>query len=374
MKTSKKILVGVVVVAAAAAIILPRFLKPKEVFDAAVPPTVTLETPEVKSIELTRGLIGNVEPSDMVTITPKMAGEVTELNIKPGDYVTEGQILCKIDTKQVDGAKITMNTASVNLQDARTNLARMEVLYQSGDISQQSYEQLVNSVKLAQLQYDGAKLAYETQLEYSTITAPISGVVESCGIELRQTVSQQNLICVISGEGSRAVSFSVTEAVVGNLKVGGSVKIEKSGTEYHGTITEVSTMIDAATGLFKVKAAIDQADALPTGSAVKLYVTSDKAINVLTIPVDAVYYENGNPFVYTYRDGAAHKTPVETGIYDSSIMEIKSGLTLEDKIITTWSSELYEGALVTVDSNNGQSAPAETAEVETESADQKDNQ
>lgn len=374
MNTSKKIIVGVVVVAAAAAVMLPRFLKPKETFDAAVPPTITWENPEVGSIELTRGLIGNVEPSDMVTITPKMAGEVKELNIKPGDYVTEGQVLCVIDTKQVDGAKITMNTAAVNLQDAKTNLARMEVLYQSGDISQQSYEQLVNSVKLAQLQYEGAKLAYDTQLEYSTITAPISGIVESCGIELRQTVSQQNLICVISGEGSKAVSFSVTESVVGNLKVGDTINIEKSGTQYQGKITEVSTMIDATTGLFKVKAAVDQADALPTGSAVKLYVISDKAANVLTIPVDAVYYENGSPFVYSYADGASHKTSIETGIYDSSRMEIKSGLTLEDKVITTWSSELYEGALVTENSNDGQSMPAETAEGETENTDQKDNQ
>ena len=54
-----------------------------------------------------------------------------------------------IDTKQVDGAKINLDTAAVSLQDANTNLQRMSVLLQSGDISQQQFEQVQSSAKMA---------------------------------------------------------------------------------------------------------------------------------------------------------------------------------------------------------------------------------
>lgn len=346
----KKLGIGLAVAAVAALIVVPRMLKPKEVPDPVPLPIVRLEKPQIATIEVTRGLTGTVEPSDMATITPKLGGEVTELLVKPGDMVTEGQVICKIDTKQVDSARIAMDTAAVSMSDAQTNLARTQVLFQAGDVSQQAYEQAVNSAKMAQLQYESAKLAYETQRDYSSITAPISGVVESTGVEVHDTVSQQNVICVISGEGLKAVSFSVPEKIAGTMRTGDSVRIEKNGSEYTGHISEVSTMVDASTGLFAIKANLDQADGLATGLSVKLYVTADKAENAITVPVDAVYYEGGNPMVYTYSydDKQVHETQVEAGIYDSDRMEIKSGLSLDDYVIVTWSDELYEGASVDI--------------------------
>ena len=64
-------------------------------------------------------------------------------------------------------------------------------------------------------------------MEYSSISAPIGGMVESTGVEVHDTVSAQNVICVISGEGSKAVSFAVTEKIIGGLQVGDEIRIEK---------------------------------------------------------------------------------------------------------------------------------------------------
>ena len=83
---------------------------------------------------------------------------------------------------------------------------------------------------------------------------------------------------------------------------------------------------------------------LPTGSEVKLYVTSEKAEGVMTIPVDSVYYENGEPYVYTYSDGKVWQKFIEEGIFDADVLEVRSGLTMDDMVVTTWSSELYDGA------------------------------
>ena len=236
---------------AAGFLIVSRSMRPKDEAEVAAPPVVRTEQAQVGSVEVSTALIGTVEPSDVVYMIPKAAGEVTNVAVKAGDVVTEGQLLCEIDTKQVDGAKISMDAAAIALQDARANLARMEVLYASGDISAQAFEQVQSAVKSAQLQYDGAKLTYDIQLENSRITAPISGVVESVDMEVHDLVSQQNLICVIAGQGGKSVSFGATERVAANISNGDEIRIEKNGKEYTGTVTQVSSMADQAKGCFR---------------------------------------------------------------------------------------------------------------------------
>lgn len=365
MKKMKKVIITAAVIAVAAVIIVPRFLKPKEEVVAAALPVVSIAKPEIGSIELKTALTGSVEPADIVYVIPKVAGEVTETYVKAGDMVQEGQKLVHIDTKQVDAAKIALDTAALSLQDANTNLNRMRVLFESGDISSQAYEQVQSSAKMAKLQYESAKLQYDNQVEFSMITAPISGLVESFNVEAHDNVSQQNTICVISGEGMKAVSFYVTERVMKGIETGDAISIEKNGTEYRGVVTEVSTMLDTATGLFKVKASLENADALATGTQVKLYVTSERADNVMIVPTDAIYYTNGEPRVYTYKDGAVLENAIEVGVYDADKAEIKSGLTLEDDVIVTWSSELFTGSKVEL--ANNKAASAETLSAETES-------
>ena len=78
----------------------------------------------------------------------------------------------------------------------------MQILYDSGDLSDQEYEQYQNSLKSAQLQYESAKLQYDKQVEYSTITAPIAGRVESVDVDVYDRVNQSAQLCVIAGEGS----------------------------------------------------------------------------------------------------------------------------------------------------------------------------
>lgn len=364
MKKSIKVIITAVLVVAAVALILPRFLKPKEEVVVAALPVVSTENPVMGSLELYTALTGSVEPADIVYVMPKAAGEVTETYVKAGDMVKEGQKLCHIDTKQVDGAKISLDTAAVSLQDANINVNRMRVLFESGDISAQQFEQVQSSAKMAKLQYDGAKLAYDNQVEFSSITAPISGLVESFDAEVHDMVSQQNVLCVISGEGTKAVSFSVTERVMKGLKMGDTVRIEKHGSDYTGVITEVSTMLDAATGLFKVKASLEEAEALATGSQVKLHVTSERADGVMLVPTDAVYYTNGEPRVYTYVDGVVEEKKIEVGIYDAERAEVRSGLTPEDQVIVTWSSELFSGSKVDLWSDETPAAVSEEAQTE----------
>lgn len=347
MKKPVKFVVGALAVLGLGALVYARLNKPQEQIEAVPDPIVQVDTPKAGTIELSTELMGTIEPADVVYIIPKAAGEVLEVYAKMGDMVAKDQALFRIDNKQLDAAKITLDTAQVSLNDAQNSLNRMRVLYESGDISAQAYEQTVNGVSMARLQYQSAKLNYDIQKENSTVTAPIAGLLEQFDVEVHDMVGS-GMVGVISGEGNKSVSFAVTEKVLGGLFLGAPVVIEKNGMEYTGTITELSTMVDAATGLFKVKASLDAAEALPTGTKAKLYVVSQRAENTMTVPVDCVFYSSGEAFVYTFDEleGVARKRPIEEGLIDAKKQEVLSGLGYEDQVIVSWTKELYDGAHV----------------------------
>ena len=308
--------------------------------------TVSAEQPQPGTIEESSSTSGTVEASDVVYVYAKASGDVTSIQAGVGDMVEAGQLLMTIDTEQVESAKNSMDAAAVSLSEAQSNVNRMQLLYQSGDISQQEWEQYQNAAKTAQLNYSSAKLNYERQVEYSQITAPISGKIESLDLDVYDRVNQQDQLCVISGEGEKRVAFYVTERIVTNLNQGDAVTIEKNGKAYEGTITDVSTMAEEGSGLFKIRASLPQAGALATGTTVKITVISDRAENVMTVPVDAIYYDGGVGNVYLYEDGTVHKVEVEVGLYDNERAQILSGLSGDELVISTWSSQLYEGSTV----------------------------
>ena len=363
MKTGAKILTGVVIAGVLAAVIVPRLMKEEPPIEAAPLPNVTVENPLKRDIVLESGLIGTIEPSDILYVTPKVAGEIQQVLVSAGDVVKQGQALCKIDNKkQIDNAKIQMDSAAVALQNAQSNLNRMQVLFASGDISAQSFEQVQVQARSAQLQYQAAKLGYDTQVEYSTVTAPIGGKLESVNMELHSMVSQSSQLCVITGEGVKKVSFSVPERIKVNLELGSRIRLQKQGTEY-----EMADMISPQTGLFEVEASIEEGDGLAPGSTVKLFVVSDYTRDAITIPVDAVYYDGGDAYAYTCEGSTVHKVPVETGIFDEERIEILSGITMQDKVIVTWSSELYEGSQVNaMTGENKTPLPTQTSEPDEE--------
>lgn len=303
---------------------------------------VNAANPTTGDVSVTSSLTGTVEAADVVYVYAKAGGDVTAVNVKAGDIVSQGQVLMEINTEQVESAKNNMDSAQVNLSQAQSNLNRMQILYGSGDLSDQEYEQYQNNLKSAELQYESAKLQYEKQVEYSTISAPIAGRVESVDVDDR--VNQSAQLCVIAGEGQNSITFYVTQRMMQNLKTGDELEISKNGTTYTGNITEISNMVDASTGLFKVKGDMTGSDEIAIGSTVKIELVTERAENAMLVPVDAIYYSGGNAYVYLYEDGKAKMTSVEVGIYDSENAQILSGLNADDMVVSTWSSNLYEGA------------------------------
>ncbi len=129
------------------------------------------------------------------------------------------------------------------------------------------------------------------------------------------------------------------------MTIGQEVQVERNGEIYTAEISENVGVADASNGLFKVKARlISGADKLIAGTSVKLTMATRKADNVMTIPVDSVYYESEKAYVYCMQNGKAVRTEIETGITNNENVEVKSGLTNDSRVITTWASQLKDGS------------------------------
>ena len=292
-------------------------------------PTVRVENPVRQDISLYTDLTGLVEPQSRASVMPKMSGEVLEVYFQAGDTVQAGQALCKIDSDALTALKLQVDAASVALKNADSNLSRTQALFADGFVSQEAMEQAQNSAQNAKISYESAKNQYDLQVKYTTVTAPIDGVIES-------------RICTISGASQLQVKFGITEKIHQTMELGDSVTLEKNGADYTGTVTEIGSMVNESSGLYDARAMVPDAAGLTNGSRVKMTVIMDHVSQVLTVPVDAVSYDNGAPFVYLYEDGKAEKTEIEAGIYDDENMEVKSGLTSDSQVIVSWSNELVD--------------------------------
>ena len=369
MKKQVKIVLAAAAAVVLAGLIAARVMKPQEEIQTKGLPAVSVTTATRGSIEETSSLMGTIQPSDTYYVTPKVAGELLEIYVEDGQTVHAGDPIAKIDNqKQIDAAKATLDAANASAQSARQQadtaqdaLNRMTPLYEAGDIAAQTYQQTANTAKAAQsqvdaaeAQVDSAQLNYDTQREYATVTAPADGIVQNQSMTAHAMVSQSSQLCVITGTGAKIVKFSVTEEVLQNLCLGQTVTVEKNGSSYEGIITKLSQLANAQTGLFPVEAALTGADALADGTSAKLSLVTAQSANALLVPVDTVYYSGGNPYVYTYQDGIARRTYIETGISDDESYEVTSGLDGTEQIVSSWTEDIYDGAQVRLLEDAGQ--------------------
>ena len=217
------------------------------------------------------------------------------------------------------------------------------------DITQgETYNETVASLQagLAQAQVGLDSAAYQQSLY--TLTAPISGTIESVGLTKDGMASASSIAFTISNKDTMQVTFYVAEDVRDEFTAGQPVTVSRGDKTYSGTITEIGNAVDMQKGLFKVKATIYDMPDLASGVTASITTTCHSANNVVVIPCDAVYYENGDAYVFVAKDGVAVKTPVETGIYNDTDIAITSGLIEGQQVITTWSANLIDGSSITI--------------------------
>lgn len=301
-----------------------------------------------------------------------MKEDVCKNVISVSNYLqTGGKLADLINAETIKAAAEAYQSAESGYEQLKSSIDQLETQRDSLkaqketaegtlDITQgETYNETVASLQagLAQAQVGLDSAAYQQSLY--TLTAPISGTVESVGLTKNGMASASSIAFTISNKNTMQVTFYVTEDVRDEFTAGQAVTVSRGSSTYGGTITEIGNAVDMQKGLFKVKATIYDMPDLASGVTASITTTCHSAKDVIVIPCDAVYYENGDAYVFVARDGTAVKTPVETGIYDDQNIAITSGLLEGQQVITTWSANLIDGCAITVP---GQEEAEETAD------------
>lgn len=261
------------------------------------------------------------------------------------------------------------------LEDSEDSEARD--LRNSYKNAQTSYEQALENYNLllggsledtqraTEAELKSAQLSLEQSaatLDKYKVYSPISGVIETKSVTPYEMASTGTAAYTISNKNTMSVKFNASADAAVALSLGDEITLTKSGTEYTAVITSIDTKADESTGLFPIEAQIQDADgALLSGVSVKVTAATQKAENAMLIPIDVIYYDEGQPYVFTYADGTAHRTDIVTGMTSSDEVVVESGLDMDSQIITTWHPDLKDGASVTLadgqtDPQAGQSA------------------
>ena len=351
MQKGLKAIAILIVLSVLSFFIVRRIMKPKEEVEGKALPTVTCISMEKGDIAVKEELLGEVSAKEQFRLLSKISGEVLEIDKENGSEVKKGERIALLDNqKQIDAAKYSLEQAKAQAQVTRDSRDRLATLKESGDISAQDFEAADAQAKAAEAQVKAAKLNYDTQVEFSEITAPADGILQNSILVKGAFIPQGTQLATLMGAGSQQVLFSATEELVKNLSVGQSIMLEKGKESYPGTITEISSVLLPETGLFPVKAEVENTD-FPEGSKAKISLTKDSRTSVNTLPLNVLYYENGEAFVYVFEgtdgnEGLLRKKKVELGLSGEESAEILSGLSEEDKVVSSWNNEMFDGAKV----------------------------
>lgn len=252
---------------------------------------------------------------------------------------------------QIDSSKDSIiyqrDNLNYNLEQALRGeqLAQEQLDYYDNYTIPSAQMSATTTLQQAQLGIDSARL----QLNYTRVTAPVSGTILSKNVE-ELGIAQMGYpaYVIISDEGTLA-SFGVPESTYRMLSLGQEVRVERNGVVYAGSIIEIPLQVNPQTGLFTVKAALKgDTDQLIMGTSVKVTLAVQHTERALTIPIDCVYYEGGESYTYVLEGNIVRKVSIVTGLYDDVNMQILSGITEDMPIITTWSSDLRDGLEVKV--------------------------
>ncbi len=195
-----------------------------------------------------------------------------------------------------------------------------------------------------------AELAYEEKqkaVNDHKVYAPVSGIVAAKNVSDYNVISTQTSSYVISQDGLPTVSFNLSEDGALAMTLGAPVVVTYNGREYGAEVIELSPEADASTGLYAAKAQFtEDIGATRSGAVVKVMAITAQEKDALTVPIDNIYYEGNQPYLYIYDNGTARRVDVTIGMMTADKVSVTAGIKADDAVITTWHPRLADGVEV----------------------------
>lgn len=286
---------------------------------------------------------GSLLAEEEVQLTSEVAGRITLIGFEEGQKVEKGSLLIKVDDEQLR-AQLTRVIHQLSL--SKTQEKRLRELRAIEAVSQEELDRA--STERMALQADSALLG--AQLARTEIRAPFSGTVGLRNVSPGQYVSANTPIAKLVKTSPLKLEFSVPERHLNLMRPGSKVSfVTADGATRSAVVYAVQPGIDPSTRSATARARYANAnnDLIP-GFFADVMVTLQERANALAVPTEAVIPELGRSKVLVARSGKVMPTIVTTGIRMADEIEITSGLSAGDTVITTGILQLREGMPVSV--------------------------
>ncbi len=264
----------------------------------------------------TVGLVGSIAANESAEIRPEISGILTEIGFEEGAQVLRGDVLAKLDTRELEAqlaeARARFTLAQRNLERTRQLAATNAVSKLELDAAEAEYGQLQASIDLL-----------EVRLDKSTIVAPFDGVTGARTLSVGDYVSPQSIITTVSDLSRLKVDISVPERYLPNLAVGTTFALRTAtlgeGEEITGEVYFVSPQIDETTRSTQVKGYVsDPPDVVRPGMFANISLILRTVEDALVVPETAILStERGTVVIVpaeTDDETLAEFVPVQTGL------------------------------------------------------------
>lgn len=294
-------------------------------------------------------LQGNVDAVNTSWISPRgNGGVVTQVYVKQGDHVRQGQLLLKLDDAI---QRQTLASDQTQLAYAQDLYQRRKNLWDEKIGTEVDLVNAKNAVDQAQ-----AKLKIDQeQLDFTSVYADIPGTVNVLNVKVGEAFSQVSQSLQIVNTDNLKVVVLVPEIYQERVRVGTPVKIDFPGLnnkEVDGTVAVSGKVINADNRAFQVEIHIPNAGDIRANQVAIVKLQDYSATHVVTIPINTLQTDETGKYVLVavqQQDKlVAHKKPVTIGQAYGDKVQITSGLDFGDKLITDGYQGLYEGQAITI--------------------------
>lgn len=284
----------------------------------------------------------NLVPESEVRVISEWEGRLAKLNVEEGQSIVKGQILGEL---MRGDAEILQAKARVRAENAKVGLDRAGRLKDQELISTEAFDKVQMESRVADQELAEA----QWRMEKTYIRSPFTGVVTGRSVQHGQHIRPGDELFVVADFDPLVARIYMPEKDVLELAEGRMVRLALRADEkvsFDGRISQISPVVDTATGTVKVTVEVVGAPKeVRPGAFIRVDIVKDTKTGALLVPREAVIRELQSTFVFLAENGVARKKAVKVGLEEKGRVEIE-GLAAGDHVVIAGQGGLKDGALV----------------------------